>query len=281
MLNAEYDRDRGLCFPPWGQERGPGSGGPAKQGAAGGKPPASCYCNGGTAGAGNQGDPGKDAGCGRKGDVSSNSTGSFSGTSWQTEQGGAGVGGDTGGGGGGGGAGGYVVDGLFHPDISPGNEGGGGGGGGCGGAGGRSGGAGGASFAVTLFQSQLILANSAVVGGRGGDGADGGSGGSGGSRSTGADGSKRVPNSGVGGPGGAGGAGVGGGGAGGNGGPAINIALVTNSSVTEDGKSNYFDGASGTPGKSGPGGQPVVSGVCAGPKGDAGIPGKVAKKFTY
>ena len=284
LLQVDYRGLGGGCSPPcFPENRGqPGSGEPAAQGAAGGKPPASCGCTSGRAAAGNPGDPGKDAGCGRKGDVSSNITGSFSGTSWQSELGGAGVGGETGGGGGGGGAGGYSVNGVFRPDIYPGNEGGGGGGGGCSGAGGRPGGAGGASFAVTLFQSQLIVANSAVVGGRGGDGADGGSGGSGGSRGSGADGSKLVPGSGGGGPGGPGGAGgAGGGGAGGNGGPAINIALVTNSSVTEDGNTHYYVGASGTLGKYGPGGQKVVSDVCAGPNGDAGISGKAADKFTY
>jgi hypothetical protein len=71
-----------------------------------------------------------------------------------------------------------------------------------------------------------------------------------------------------------------GGGAGGNGGSAINIALVADSSVTETGLTHYV-GASGSAGALGPGGRPVVSGVCTGADGDPGILGKVADKWTY
>jgi hypothetical protein len=86
---------------------------------------------------------------------------------------------------------------------------------------------------------------------------------------------------GYGGKGGTGGAGgAAGGGAGGNGGPAIGIALVSNSKVT-DTATVYYTGASGAAGGFGTGGQPVVSGVCAGPNGDEGKPGAAVDKQTF
>ncbi len=272
------------CYPP-AVPNGPwGRGGPAAQGATGGPSPTNCACQcGGYGGPGNPGQPGHDAGCGRKGDRSSDTTGRFSGTDWQAAAGDAGSGGGTGGGGGGGGAGGYNVNYCFsYRGGPPGNAGGGGGGGGCGAAGGGGGGHGGASFAMTLFASQLTLTNSTVVGGRGGDGAIGASSESGGRRGAGAAGSTDNPTlTGAGGTGGHGGTGgAGGGGAGGNGGPAINIALVANSSVNETGVGSYA-GASGSPGGFGLGGRPVVPGVCTGPDGDPGILGTVADKRTY
>jgi hypothetical protein len=230
---------------------------------------------------GNNGGPGGDAGCGGKGTVSNNIAGSFAGGTWQPSTGGSGTAGSTGGGGGGGGAGGYRAGACFWVKTEdPGNQGGGGGAGGCGGALGGGGGQGNASFAVTLSASQLVLTNSAVVGGLGGAGGVGGNGGSGGNRGKGAAGLSSFAG-GIGGTGGTGGAGgAAGGGAGGNGGPAVGVALVNNSKVTDTG-SVYYTGASGPIGGFGNGGQSVVSGVCTGPNGDAGKPGTAADKQTY
>lgn len=277
----------GNCQPNCLELRGdtPWTGRRAAQGASGGAAPTNCNCLCGAAQAGNPGTPGQDARCGEKGNRSSDVTGRFSGTTWQTGAGGAGVGGDIGGGGGGGGSGGYSAGYCLRWTAQPGGPGGGGGGGGCSGSGGQGGGNGGASFAVSLFGSQLTLTNSSLVGARGGDGSPGGAGASGGNRGAGAPGATYSegpdgpgPVGGTGGGGGAGGAG--GGGAGGNGGPAINVALVANSTVTETAVVTYL-GVSGSPGGVGPGGQPVVSGVCTGPEGDGGVAGIVAEKQTY
>jgi hypothetical protein len=43
----------------------------------------------------------------------------------------------------------------------------------------------------------------------------------------------------------------------------------------------YYTGQSGNVGGQGPGGQPIVSGVCAGGTGDNGLPGTVATKLAY
>jgi uncharacterized protein YjbI with pentapeptide repeats len=224
---------------------------------------------------------GGDAGCGGKGVVSSDTAGNFAGATWQGSRGGTGGGGATGGGGGGGGGGGYRAGACFWVKTEDrGNQGGGGGAGGCGGAGGVGGQQGGASFGITIISSQMTLATSTVVGGRGGIGGDGGKGGSAGSRGSGADGLTNNAG-GFGGRGGNGGAGgAAGGGAGGNGGPAIGVALLSNSTIADTG-AVYYSGASGFPGGFGPGGTPVVSGLCTAPNGDVGANGTVADKRNY
>jgi hypothetical protein len=255
----------------------------ATRGTRGGSPGnvncAECAVSrGGTGGSGGNGN---DGGCGGKGVASGSTAGSFSATAWQASTGGTGGTGGIGAGGGGGGAGGYRAGACFWVKIQdPGAQGGGGGAGGCAGGGGPGGQQGGASLGVVLAATPLTLTNAVVVGGRGGAGGTGGAAASGGRRGAGATGLTNQ-SGGYGGTGGTGGTGgAGGGGAGGNGGPAIGIALVSNSKVTDSGTA-YYTGASGPVGGSGSGGQPIVSGVCTGPNGDQGKPGAAVDKQAY
>jgi uncharacterized protein YjbI with pentapeptide repeats len=270
---ASYGWDASCTSPGCAGSRSP-------MGAAGGRwgTPNNRECAASRGDTGHNGDNGGDAGCGGKGVVSSNTSGSFSAGIWNGSTGGTGGGGGNGVGGGGGGAGGFKGGACFWVKIEQyGNPGGGGAAGGCGGGGGGGGQQGGAAFGITMVASQMTLATTTVVGGRGGNAGVGGNGGTGGNRSTGANG-LTGHGGGFGGKGGSGGAG--GAGAGGNGGPAVDIALVSGSTVADTG-TVYYDGASGSPGGFGVGGTPVLAGLCSGTNGDTGVDGLIANKHTY
>jgi hypothetical protein len=231
---------------------------------------------------GGAGEGGRNAGCGVKGNVSTDTAGSFRGSAWTGSVSGSGTRGGDGGGGGGGGAGGYkagVCFGITKTEFY-GNSGGGGGAGGCGAEGGGGGRQGGPSFAVVLVNSTVTLKDSRLIGGMSGAGGRGGSASSGGYGGKGADGATNQGGGygGKGGEGGAGGAGAGG--AGGNGGPAICIALVGNS-ATPVSSVHYYVGASGATGAPGRGGLAVISGVCNGPDGDQGRAGLIADTHQF
>lgn len=154
-------------------------------------------------------------------------------------------------------------------DGQPGSPGGGGGGGGnpntgrrwmsggsggCGGAAGVGGGNGGASFAIVAIDADLVLTESALLGGMGGPGGKGGRGGAGGDSGDGAldtvggaagpNGTCRGGNGGAGGPGGPG--------AGGAGGPSALAVTVGGGTIMVDATTaqsvNTTSAASGGPG---------------------------------
>ena len=230
---------------------------------------------------GNTGTGGKNAGCGGAGVPSTNISGNFSGDNWVASVGGNGTTGGDGAGAGGGGSGGYKAGSCFWVKTEDkGNTGGGGGAGGCRGSAGAGGQQGGASFALLALRSTLTLARTAVVGGTGGDGNNGGNGGRGGQGGNGATGATNQ-DGGFGGKGGNGGAGgAAGGAAGGNGGPAVGAALVGGSTLVTT-TVVYYPGQSGSPGESGKGGSPIVTGACQAPNGDNGIKGLVADTHSY
>jgi hypothetical protein len=285
-------RDRSEVPAPVGQN-GANSG--SVPGGAGGRPgTAGCSCRIGAtipnkAGDGLEGDFGKIGPPSTQGGSPSPDTkGSFAGTTWQPNVGGAGAAGQVGSGGGGGGAGGFAAI-YENSDVRNGYAGGGGGGGGCGGPGGIGAQQGGASVPLVLFTSSVagLTASNALIpgpggqGGKGGTGARGGNGGSGGSGYRGAQTvftgiriytrtcSGVVP--GFGGRGGNGGqGGAGGGGAGGNGGPSFAIALV-NSSPLPASDFIIYRAQPGGGGDPGPGGQNDAT--SKGADGKAGLSG--------
>lgn len=234
-----------------------------------------CVVRRGDTGGGGEG--GRNAGCGSKGNVSTDTAGSFRGSAWTGSVGGSGSKGGDGGGGAGGGAGGYKAGACFWvKQENNGNSGGGGGSGGCGATAGGGGRQGGASFAAVLVNSAVTIKDSRLIGGLSGAGGKGGSSASGGRGGRGAGGATGA-GGGYGGNGGDGGVGgAGGGGAGGNGGPAICVALVGNSSLPGS-TVHYYVGTSGATGAPGKGGDAVISGACAGPDGDQGGQGLIAE----
>ncbi|HEY0100247.1 MAG TPA: pentapeptide repeat-containing protein [Pyrinomonadaceae bacterium] len=227
---------------------------------------------------GGAGEGGRNAGCGVKGNVSTDTAGSFRGNAWTGSVSGSGTRGGDGGGGGGGGSGGYKAGSCFYVKTEfYGNSGGGGGAGGCGALGGGGGRQGGASFAAVLVNSTVTIKDSRLIGGLSGAGGMGGSASSGGKGGKGADGDTNQGGGygGKGGEGGVGGAGAGG--AGGNGGPAVCVALVGNSALP-GAPAHYYVGASGATGAPGRGG---LAGVCNGPDGDQGSQGLVAEAHQF
>lgn len=202
--------------------------------------------------------------------------------------------GTDGGGGGGGGAGGSRGGHFCDPVAMrgtlialPGNRGGGGGAGGGRGHGGRGGSPGGGSFALVLSASHITLDHTRVYGAMSGAGGAGGVGGVGGAGGLGAAGNyngdspRYSDRSGAGGSGGNGGAGgAGAGGAGGSAGPSVLVALIGNSSVSENAVA-YYLGASGKPGAGGKGGTNRGVNPCAAAQGSAGKEGLVAQTAKY
>lgn len=239
------------------------------------------WCGAHDAGRGDDGEKGPDGTCGAIGLASLDTHGHFAGTTWIGSIGNAGGNGGTAGGGGGGGAGGYSGETCLGEKTEyPGNPGGGGGAGGCGGIGGLGASQGGGSFAIVAVASTVNLTNCRVVGGRGGDGGKGGERGTSGIGGKGApgktDGNGQGGDGGTGGDGGIGGAP--GGGAAGNGGPAINIALVSGSTLA--GTPIDYPGASGAPGVGGVGNSNTL---CGTPRSDGqtGYPGTVAPTWFF
>jgi hypothetical protein len=240
--------------------------------------------NGDGVSAGHDGEAGQGGDNGAGGNPAASSLGSFAEGVFVGALGEPGKRGNNGTGGGGGGSGGTKrIRACFGCGTLYGGHGGDGAPGGCGGGGGASGAPGGGAFALALINSKIVLDTAKLEGGEGGKGGGGGGG------ITGSPGSQIVntnrtlhqsskcglinywsADGGLGGVGGGGG--TGGGGAGGTGGPAVTVAIVGTSSISEAGTIDVTAGIGGQPGEGGP--SPALS-------GNTGLAGEALTMHTY